>query len=323
MLISKTPLRISFLGGGTDFPWYFEEHGGAVISAAINQHIYISCLRSFNQKTYYLKYSNYEVTENVASIKHPIFREALLRYNTYPLDVSVMAEIPAGNGLASSSAFTVGLVNLLSATAGERLDSNELALKAIELELDVLQEPIGVQDQLGSSYGGLNYHHFSTGRKIESEALAKNDKKFPFEMQLVKVGVLTRSASDYTLRQRDYVQQNPEVLNKLHRLRDLTYQARKDLSTSLDLLPDYVNEGWRLKAESNPNVLNAEISHVQDVLNRGGALASKLLGAGGGGFVLAIFEPGESRKSIEAFEAENRTVIPVSLDYDGPQIMEI
>jgi D-glycero-alpha-D-manno-heptose-7-phosphate kinase len=323
MLISKTPLRISFLGGGTDFPWFFEEHGGAVISGAINKHIFINGLRSYDEKTYYLKYSSLEVVQELSSIRHPIFRTALEHLASPPLDISVMAEIPAGNGLASSSAFSVGLVNLILAYREEALSHGQLAELAIKLELDLLHEPIGIQDQLGSSFGGVNFHQFSKGRNISSKPLFTTENQFPFDLLLSKVGAASRQASSFAAAQKEFVLENPAAIKALEELRDLTMEAERSISKDAGSLPAYVREGWRLKMASNPNAASSEIIELSEELSRGGALASKLLGAGGGGFLLSIFDPGH----LHGFLARNETIskigTEVKIDYRGAVVMEV
>jgi D-glycero-alpha-D-manno-heptose-7-phosphate kinase len=323
MLVSKTPLRISFLGGGTDFPWFFETHGGAVISAAINQHIFISALPSFDKKTYYLKYSDPEIVQDPEDIQHPIFREVLKSYDVGPLDISVMAEIPAGNGLASSSAFTVGLLNLVTTLIGRKLSSQELAMRAISLELDNLLEPIGVQDQLGSTFGGLNVHTFGSGRKISSSSIANQPQHFPFDIVLVKVGHSHRSARTYTEAQRTFVFDNPKAVGELEKLRDLTIEAGDALMQDITLLPNYLREGWRLKVASNPNAIDSEVIEVQEVLKSAGSLGSKLLGAGGGGLVLALMPQGEAESALRAANAQGRRAISVDLDFEGAKTIEV
>jgi D-glycero-alpha-D-manno-heptose-7-phosphate kinase len=323
MLVSKTPLRISFLGGGTDFPWFFENHGGAVVSAAINQHIYVSALPSFDKKTYYLKYSNPETVLSPDEIRHPIFREVLKFYEVGPLDISVMSEIPAGNGLASSSAFTVGLLNLVTTLLGQKLSKKDLAMRAVALELDTLLEPIGVQDQLGSTYGGLNFHTFERDRQISSRCLSSGPDSFPFDLVLIKVGSAQRSASLFTRAQQRYISDNPKNLTHLEKLRELTLEAGAALAKDISLLPEYLREGWKLKVASNPNALDSEIEDLQEALNSAGSLGSKLLGAGGGGFLLALLGPGEADRALRLAHSQGRKAVLVDLDYVGATTIEV
>lgn len=323
MLVSRTPLRISFLGGGTDFPWFFEQHGGAVISAAIDKHIYINGLRSYDAKTFYLKYSELEIVEELSKVRHPIFRTALQHFESMPLDISVMAEIPAGNGLASSSAFSVGLINLIFAHRGEALSQSKLAELAIKLELDLLSEPIGVQDQLGSAFGGVNFHQFSAGRTITSKPIFSSADEFPFELLLTKVGVASRQASSFTAAQKDFVSTNPQAIRALEELRDLTLEAERAIELDATALPAYVREGWLLKLASNPNATSPEILSLSGKLVQEGAVATKLLGAGGGGFILSIFSEGHLPEFLARNETIGKISTEVKIDYRGAHVMEV
>lgn len=323
MLVSRTPLRISFLGGGTDFPWFFENHGGAVISGAIDKHIYINGLPSYDTKTFYLKYSALEVVQNLSDIKHPIFRVALEKFSAGPMDISVMAEIPAGNGLASSSAFSVGLINLILAARGELASQPQLAELAIKLELDLLHEPIGLQDQLGSAFGGVNFHQFSEKRTIFSKPLFTLENQLPFELLLTKVGVGSRFASEFTAAQRKFVDSSKSAVRALEELRDLTIEAERSIAIEPSRLPAFMREGWKLKQASNPNATSQEIIDLSEKLTRGGALATKLLGAGGGGFVLSIFFPGRLQEFLVQTETIRRISTQVKIDYSGAMVLEV
>lgn len=323
MLVSKTPLRVSFLGGGTDFPWFFEEHGGAVVSAAINQHIFISAIDSFDGKTTYLKYSRYEEVLDPRQIQHPIFREVISGSKGPAQDISVMAEIPAGNGLASSSAFTVGLINLVARRSGKSLTPEQLAKMAIDLELDQLGEPIGVQDQLGSAFAGVNFHRFDKGRRFKTVPLVHNVKHFPFEMVLIKVGKQSRSASKFTELQRTFVESDKGALAKLIELRDLSLEAGKTLAHDISRLPDFVREGWNLKRASNPSTFTEEIETLGRKVETLGAVAWKLVGAGGGGFVLAICKKGERNNLTSKMRSEGARVIDVEIDFKGANVIEV
>lgn len=323
MKVSRTPLRISFLGGGTDFPWFFEQHGGAVISAAIDKHIYINGLKSYDAKTFYLKYSELEIVQDLSNVRHPIFRTALSYFDSTPLDISVMAEIPAGNGLASSSAFSVGLVNLIFAYRGEALSQSRLAELAIKLELDLLNEPIGVQDQLGSAFGGVNFHEFSSGRSITSSPIFSSANEFPFELLLTKVGVASRQASTFTAAQKDFVTSNSDAIRALEELRDLTLEARAAIAKDAAALPAFVREGWLLKLASNPNAASPEIMDLSEKLVAQGATATKLLGAGGGGFILSIFNQGQLAEFLAKNETISKFSTEVKIDYTGAVVMEV
>jgi D-glycero-alpha-D-manno-heptose-7-phosphate kinase len=323
LLITRTPLRVSFLGGGTDFPWYFEEYGGAVISAAIDKYIYLSAIPSYNQQETYLKYSNYERVSSYEDIEHPIFREVLKKFTPGSADFSVMSDIPEGNGLASSSAFTVGLINLVSSMTGSKMTKIQLALEAISVEVDLLQEPIGVQDQCAAAFGGLRCYHFSGPRDIASELLVDNLENFPFDLSLVKVGLPSRSASALTQQQKDFVNSNAKALLDLHELAELTRIAAEEYPSNPSSLASFVNEGWSLKKSSNPFATNEEIESVLKTGFRNGALAGKLLGAGGSGFVLFLIDKGLGRSFSSVWERDARRSLGASIDVSGSKLTDL
>lgn len=295
MLLSQTPLRISFLGGGTDFPWFYEEHGGGVISTAIDKYIHISGIPSFDEITTYLKYSSYEQVTSIQDVKHPIFRSILNKFDLPPFDFAVMSDIPGGTGLGSSSAFTVGLLNFVSAFQGLEQDCDSLARTAIDIELNHLSEPIGIQDHLPPAFGGFAHFSFDrqdlfTRQDLETVSLLQ------FELLLVPTRSQQRQASTLTSAQRDFISNNKDGMTALHELASLTNEAAEKLKAKPELLPEYVARGWELKRVTNPSSTSEEIETIIGEAAARGSLAGKLLGAGGSGFVLLMFPAGESSK---------------------------
>lgn len=295
MLSSITPLRISFLGGGTDFPWFFEENSGGVISTAIDKYIYISGIPSFDQHTTYLKYSSYERVVSNRDISHPIFRTILSSHDLPPFDFAVMSDIPGGTGLGSSSAFTVGLLKFVTSFLGSAGDCESLAHLAIDIELNQLAEPIGIQDHLPAAFGGFAHYRFDKRSRFKrfdlgSEALNQ------FELLIVPTGSEKRQASALTAAQRDYVSKSKDGMSALRELAALTKEASDCLHEKPDLLPKYVSEGWMLKKATNPSSSNEEIDTIISRGSSMGSVAGKLLGAGGSGFVLLMFHLGDSEK---------------------------
>lgn len=323
MLVSSTPLRVSFLGGGTDFPWFFEEHGGAVLSTTINKFIYISALPSYDGVTTYLKYSKTEFVSEFSRIEHPIFRTVLSGFSLPPMDWSVMADVPAGNGLASSSAFTVGLVNAATYVKGQSASPLELAQKAIHVELDLLNEPIGIQDQLASAFGGLNLFQFSGNRKVSVSSIISQDDGFPFGMVLVKVGPRDRRAGIFTREQRKFAEENREVFDQLKVLRDLTLEASVSLRDDIGRLPEYVRRGWELKVKTNPHAISTEINEIINTGYSAGAEAGKLVGAGGSGFVLFLAQKDKTEKLIELFWQKGTIAFEVKSINQGSKVTSV
>jgi len=295
VLSSITPLRISFLGGGTDFPWFFEEHSGGVISTAIDKYIYVSGIPSFDRVTTFLKYSSYEKVVSNREIRHPIFKAILNKYGLPPFDFAVMSDIPGGTGLGSSSAFTVGLLNFVSSFLKHSQDSEFLARTAIDIELNQLSEPIGIQDHLPAAFGGFAHYSFEEGGSFKRfdlglEALSQ------FELILVPTGAQQRQASALTSAQKDYVSKNAKGMNALQELAALTEEAGEALKSKPELLPNYVSKGWELKKATNPSSSNDAIDRIISEGAVRGSLAGKLLGAGGSGFVLLMFHSGGTEK---------------------------
>lgn len=321
MILTKTPLRISFLGGGTDFPWFCDNYGGAVISTSINRYIYISVLPSYDEKTTYLKYSKLETVSSNEDISHPIFRAVLVDYDIPPTDWSVMADIPAGNGLASSSAFTVGLLKTVHKMLNKETFAHELALEAVRVELDLLGEPIGLQDQFASAFGGLNLFQFQHGRNVTVRSLNKKQGKLPFDFVLVKVGSANRNAGYFTEAQHNYVLANPKSIDDLVKLRDLTIEAAEEIEKDFGKLATYTRAGWELKLRTNPSTRTEEISESLALAMRAGAEAGKLVGAGGSGFLLLIVDPDHTEKLMAKFRKRKQKVFRVQLDELGSQVV--
>lgn len=321
MIITRTPLRISFLGGGTDFPWFFEKYGGAVISTSISKFIYISSVVSFDGLTTFLKYSKLETHTDLASISHPIFRSVLLRYKVAPRDWAVMADIPAGNGLASSSAFTVGLIKAASRVNGKDFSPTELAQEATKVELDLLQEPIGIQDQFASALGGMNLLEFNSGRKVTSRGLFRASALIPFDIVLVKVGGASRSASSYTGEQIKANKSNPQAIRSLIKLRELTLEAAAAIEGEPAQLAKYVRAGWQLKVQTNPNAVSPEIDETLDIGMKNGAEAGKLLGAGGSGFVMLLVDAVRTNRLIDLYAKRGQRAFHVTIEESGSQVV--
>lgn len=321
MILTKTPLRVSFLGGGTDFPWFFETHGGAVISATISRYIYISALPSFDKKTTYLKYSQLEKVDTHKDILHPIFRSVLLDRQVPPYDWSVMADIPSGNGLASSSAFTVGLVNTVNRILRTSMTPRELALEAIRIEVDILNEPIGIQDQFASAMGGFNAFTFGKERKVESQSLLPREGTLPFRFVLVKVGESSRSASEFTLAQKNFIEEDRAAMKNLMALRDLTLEAVSKISEDSSNLAHFTRAGWELKKKTNPAATSEEIEETIQFSTRHGAHAGKLVGAGGSGFVFLLVDPPKTLELLEKLTRRGQSAFEVYLEEKGSNLV--
>ena len=320
MKISKTPLRMSFLGGGTDFPWFIEEHGGAVISSAIDRYIYISALKSFEANTTYLKYSSFEQVSDFKDIQHPIFRTVLEDSGLAGHDFSVMADIPGGTGLGSSSAFTVGLIHVVEALSNRQVDPKELAERAIDIELNKLGEPIGIQDHLPPVFGGTNYFEFSPAHefKVVPVDLELNNV---FDFVLVPTERYQRSASETIRKQIAMLGGESKAIKPLLEMLTLTKETFRRIATDPFSLTDGLNEAWKMKKASNPRASSERVEEIIQWGRRRGALAGKLLGAGDGGFVLLVFEKGSAHKIFMSPSSAHRLEL-VEVSKQGSEILD-
>lgn len=291
MIIIRTPLRVSLFGGGTDFPEYFSDQGGAVLGSAIDKYIYhtISKFPSwlFEHKIRF-SYRIVEHVTNIEEIQHAPFREILKFHSiTEDIEVNLASDLPSFTGLGSSSAFTVGLIKGLHAFKGQLIDSETLAYDAINLERNILNECVGFQDQIFASYGGFNLIKFSGSNQFHVERLNINETLMNQLSQnlLIFFTGRTRRAVEVEKTKIKRLKVNKTALDQMH---DSVHQAQKILVTNKDLdqLGYLLDESWRFKKSLSDQVSNAEIDAIYEKGIRNGALGGKLLGAGGGGFLL-------------------------------------
>ena len=295
MVISKTPLRITFVGGGTDLPSYYKSHGyGAVVSATINKYIYIIVNRRFDNEIR-IKYSKTEIVNNIEDIAHPLFREALKLLNiTKSIEINSISELPTdrgGVGLGSSSSFLVGLLNALHAWIGETASPEQLAKEAVHIEREVLKEPGGKQDQYLASYGGIRYLRFNSDESVETERIElseENYEKLKSRLLLFYTGI-QRSSGEIHKKQSVSVEDNIESYRKMVELAD---QVRKKLKEGeIDSLGKLLHENWILKERLANGISNDIIKEYYNKALFAGAEGGKLIGAGGGGFLLFFANP--------------------------------
>lgn len=289
MIITRAPLRISFAGGGSDLPSYYEKYGGAVLSSSINKYIYLSMHPYFFQSGYFLKYSNVEHASTINEIQHPIIREVFRLYDIKGVDLSSSADVPSGNGLSSSSAFTTGLIHLCNAYKELYKTKAEIASEACHVEIDILQEPIGKQDQYACACGGLNYIQFDRSGEVNVEKIYLNSEGYHIlenNLMLFYTGI-TRSASTILKEQKDNTTSDPSKIENLHKMVELVTILREQLlRNNIDAMGEVLREGWRLKRSLASKVSNPKIDEWYEKAIKAGALGGKLLGAGGGGFLL-------------------------------------
>jgi D-glycero-alpha-D-manno-heptose-7-phosphate kinase len=296
MIISRTPFRISFFGGGTDYPAFFEANGGAALSTTINKYCYVICRRlpPFFDYNYRIRYTQREETNTIAEIQHPSVRECLKHINLdYGVEIQHNADLPAMSGLGSSSAFTVGLLNALYALKGEMVTKRQLALDAIDIEVNRIRENVGLQDQTAAAFGGFSKIEFGGPQQIMVSPVVIGAEKlaaFQGHFVLFFTGI-TRSASEIAAEQ---IRKTMEKTSDLINMKQMVEDALAVLKRPGDNFEDFgrlLDETWRVKRNLTNQVTTPFIDEVYDAAITAGATGGKLLGAGGGGFILFFVKP--------------------------------
>ncbi len=291
MIIARSPLRITLGGGGTDLPSYYEEREGFLISAAIDKYVYITLHETF-EKGYFLKYSKFERCSEIDEIQHPIIREALklLDWKKPCLELCSMADIPAGTGLGSSSSFTTALLRALHTMQGNIVSTRTLAEEACEIEMNRLKEPIGKQDQYIASYGGITCMNFHRDGYVWVDPLRISDETlYNLEDNLILYFTgFSRSAGNILKEQNDKSKEhNEDMLKNLDFVKDLGYQSKDALEKGdLDAFADIMNVHWEYKKKRSGGMSNPQIDEWYDLALKNGAQGGKMIGAGGGGFLM-------------------------------------
>ncbi len=291
MIITRSPLRISLGGGGTDLPSYYREHSGFVIAAAIDKYVYITLHRTFAQELI-LKYSKMEHVRSVGEVQHPIVRQALqlTQVDVPYLEITSMADIPAGTGLGSSGAFTTALLKALHTLQKNLVHPQELAEQACHIELDLLKEPIGKQDQYIAAYGGLTCFRFLPNHQVEAWPLRiDTDTLYSLEENLLLFFTgFTRPAGEILKEQDQRSKDNDrEMTSNLHFVKELGRESKEALEAGdLKRFAELMNIHWEYKKQRSPTMSNDQIDQWYQLARQNGALGGKLIGAGGGGFLM-------------------------------------
>lgn len=327
LLTSRTPLRVSFFGGGTDYPEYFARYPGAVVGMAINKYIYISVLKLTNiiDYRYRLSYSIVERAQSAGDIMHPVVRTVLQSYAIEDaLDINIMADLPASSGLGSSSAFTVGLLNVIGASRGQSMTRLDLGRAAIRVERELLNERVGIQDQLHAAFGGINRFDFVDGRiRITPVQMHTSCRDYLMQSLVLVYTGITRHASEILERQIQATTEN-KIDRQLGHLLTLTTQA-VDVLEGTDpehMLADFgamMHEGWETKRQLSQNVSSPQIDALYERACASGALGGKLCGAGGGGFLLMVVPPHNMQGFLAAMS--DQRLIPIKLDNHGSTVI--
>ena len=296
MIISKTPFRVSFCGGGSDLPEFYTQAGyGAVVTSAIDKFVYLAIHRFFEPR-FVLKYSQTEDAESIDVIKHPLIRECLrFAGTTEHVEITSFADIPStGSGLGSSSAFSVGLINALLSMQGRMPSHETCAAGACEVEIDKLGEPIGKQDQYAAAYGGMSYLRFNSDGSVHVDPiiLDRPTRTALDDRLLLFFTGVTRKASGILDEQRRNIVSDPRAFDNLCRMRDQADDLRAALAEGdIDAIGTAMHEGWMRKKQMASGVTSPAFDSIYETARAAGALGGKILGAGGGGFFLFYVEP--------------------------------
>ena len=324
MIISKTPFRISFFGGGTDYPVWFKEHGGQVLSTTIDKYCYLSVryFPPFFPYKHRIVYSKIETVNDTNEILHPAVKAALEFFKIDKgLSIHHDGDLPARTGLGSSSAFTVGLLHALHGLQGQNVIKEELAREAIHLERDVLKENVGSQDQVAVTYGGLNKLVFSGANDVSVQPVAVSEarrKELESHIVLYFTG-FSRYASEVA---KEQIEKTPQKQKELQEMSDMVNEGIRILQDEQINISEFgklLGESWQLKKSLTDKISTREIDALYERAVRAGAVGGKLLGAGGGGFML-LFIPPEKQESVRG-ELKDFLEVKCKFENGGSQII--
>lgn len=324
MIIVRSPLRISLGGGGTDLSSYYSQFEGFLVSAAIDKYVYVSVSRPFTEGIY-LKYSKLEIENNISDIKHPIIREALqiCQFKSPQVEISSFADIPAGTGLGSSGSFTTALLKALYTHRRRHIDQKELAELACHIEIDLLGEPIGKQDQYIASIGGITCFTFHKDGVVASSPLKINMESI-YELEdnlLLFFTGFSRSASVILKDQNIKSHQNDsEMIANLHYVKDLGIRSKAALENGDSrLFGELMHEHWEHKKRRSNGMSNPQIDGWYELAMKNGAIGGKLVGAGGGGFLM--FMASDRNKLRRAMSDAGLEEVRFKFDFEGTKVM--
>ncbi len=324
MIISRAPVRMSLGGGGTDLASYYSQHGGFLIAGAINKYIYLNINKRFDDSIR-LGYSKTEIVRTAEKIKHRIFREAFLMMDVkWGVEAVSIADVPANCGLGSSSAFTVSLLNALHCYKREYVTLEQLAEEACRIEIELLQEPIGKQDQYMATFGGLTCLTFEKDGKVHVEPLEISSETLN-QLQsniLLFYTRMERSASDILTDQDEQVRQaHSPTIESLHRIKEIGLETRRLLREGkLDDFGKLLDTHWQTKKRMSAKISDPFIDECYNFALKEGALGGKIMGAGGGGFFM-FYCPSGQQKFIEAMQGRGLLWMPFRFDFEGAKIV--
>jgi D-glycero-alpha-D-manno-heptose-7-phosphate kinase len=324
MIVTRTPFRISFFGGGTDYPAWYQQHGGVVLATTINKYCYISCrhLPPFFEHKHRIVYSKIENVKKIAEIEHPAVRAVLGWAGCEEgLEIHHDGDLPARSGLGSSSSFTVGLVNALCALDGKYISKEELASKAIHIEQKIIEENVGSQDQISAAFGGFNRIEFHQNDTFQVSPIVLTKPRLA-ELQgslMLFFTGFSRLASDVA---KSKINNFCKRQNELHRMREMVDEAvdiLQDPQTPIERFGKLLDESWKYKRSLSDKVSTPEIDRIYEEALKAGATGGKILGAGGGGFLLLFAKP-ELRSTVRD-HLRNLTHVPFEFENSGSRVV--
>jgi D-glycero-alpha-D-manno-heptose-7-phosphate kinase len=324
MIIARSPLRISLGGGGTDLPSYYEQHTGFLVAAAIDKYVYITLHDTF-MPDLIVKYSKLERVAEAGQLEHPIIREAfaLLGLNGQWLELASMADIPAGTGLGSSGSFTTALLRVLHAHKKDLIHPAELAEEACNIEINRLKEPIGKQDQYIAAFGGITCFKFLPGGKVESWPLKISEEtRYNLEDNLLLFFTGYSRSASAILKEQDARSKTADsaMIDNLHFVKDLGFQSQKALeSGNLEEFARLMDVHWQRKKQRSGNMSNARINEWYDLAMANGAAGGKLIGAGGGGFLM--FYATDKARLRHAMRGAGLKEVRFRFDFEGTKLL--
>jgi D-glycero-alpha-D-manno-heptose-7-phosphate kinase len=325
MIITRTPFRISFAGGGTDLAEFYRHEAGAVVSTAINRYMYIIVNQRFTDAIRVSYYARTEIVDSVDEIRHPLVREALRLVGIdRGIEIASVADVHAGAGLGSSGSFTVGLLNALYAYKGALKSAEELAREACHIEIDILGEPVGKQDQYIAAYGGFRYFQFNPDNSVTTEPVIwSTEAKDEVEQNLLLMYTGDVHEAGSILQEQKEKTRQPGKMASLIKMRDIALDLKDRLNNNAeaDIFGDILHRGWQLKKELASGISNEKIDEYYRRAQDAGALGGKLLGAGGGGFLL-LYCPKEKQSQVKKTLSDLQS-LEFSFEPEGSKIIYV
>ncbi|MBR1598074.1 MAG: GHMP kinase [Lachnospiraceae bacterium] len=322
MIITKTPFRISFAGGGSDLPDFYRKHGGCVVSTSINRYMYISTHPYFDEGMTSLKYSRTETVDSLDKIEHSICRQVLMDMGLHGIEITSTADVPSGTGLGSSSSFTVGLLHTLYCYKGRYVSKQRLAEEACDVEINRLGNPIGKQDHYAAACGGFNFITFHQDDTVTVEPLILQPETLDALQDNIVIYYtgITHDANVILVEQKNNIFKKKKT-NNLLAMCELAKHMKQSLeSNELSDFGRMLDEGWQRKKELASGIANPVIDNLYETALKNGAVGGKLLGAGGGGFLLFYCEKYKQKQLDEAIRLSR---FPVRFEHDGTSVVYI